>query len=163
LLLTYGKNDAKFLAIKGCELLMSLLIGGSGVYNETMAKNSHKHLSRREREIMDIIYERGQATVAEVMERLDSAPSYSAVRALLRILEEKGALRHEKQGQRYIFIPTVTREKAKRSALKRMLQVFFNDSTEAAVAELLDISHTRLTEEEWERLAALVEQAKKRG
>jgi BlaI family penicillinase repressor len=127
-----------------------------------MPKDSHKHFSRREREIMDIIYERGRSTVTEVMERLDDAPSYSAVRALLRILEEKGALRHEQQGQRYVFLPTVTREKAKRSALKRMLQVFFDDSTEAAVAALLDISSTRLTEEEWDRLTALVEEAKKR-
>jgi predicted transcriptional regulator len=112
---------------------------------------------------MDIIYERGRATVAEVMERLDDAPSYSAVRALLRILEEKGALRHEQQGQKYVFLSTVTRERAKRSALKRMLQVFFDDSTEAAVAALLDISQTRLTDEEWDRLTALVEEAKKRG
>ena len=128
-----------------------------------MAKNSHKHLSRREREIMDIVYERGRATVTEVMERLDNAPSYSAVRALMRILEEKGALRHERQGQKYVFLPTVTRENAKRSALKRMLQVFFNDSTEAAVAALLDISHTKLTDDEWDRLTVLVEEAKKRG
>ena len=112
---------------------------------------------------MDIIYERGRATVTEVMERLDNAPSYSAVRALMRILEEKGALRHERQGQKYTFIPTVTRENAKRSAMKRMLQVFFNDSTEAAVAALLDISHTRMSDEEWDRLTALVEEAKKRG
>lgn len=128
-----------------------------------MAKNSHQHLSRREGEIMDIIYERGQATVADVMERLDKAPSYSAVRALMRILEEKGVLRHERQGQKYVFFPKVNRENAKRSALKRMLQVFFNDSTESAVATLLDISHTRLTDEEWDRLTALVEEAKRRG
>ena len=112
---------------------------------------------------MDIIYERGRATVTDVMERLENAPSYSAVRALIRILEEKGALRHERQGQKYVFLPTVTRENAKRSALKRMLQVFFNDSTEAAVAALLDISHTRLTDDEWDRLTVLVEEAKKRG
>jgi predicted transcriptional regulator len=128
-----------------------------------MAKESHKYLSRREREIMDIIYERGRATVAEVMERLDSAPSYSAVRALLRILEEKGALKHEQQGQRFVFLPTVTREKAKRSALKKTLHVFFNDSVSAAVAALLDISHTKLTDEEWDQLTQLVETAKKRG
>lgn len=112
---------------------------------------------------MDIVYELGRATVTEVMKRLENAPSYSAVRALLRILEEKGALRHEQDGQRYVFLPTVTREKAKRSALKRMLQVFFDDSTEAAVAALLEVSHTRLSDEEWDRLTALVEEAKKRG
>ena len=128
-----------------------------------MTNHSHKKLSRREREIMDIVYERGQATVAEVMERLNEAPSYSAVRALMRILEEKGALRHEKQGQRYVFLPTVAREEAKRSALKRMLQVFFDNSTESAVAALLDLSDTQLSDEEWDRLTAMVEEAKKRG
>ena len=112
---------------------------------------------------MDVIYERGRATVTEVMDRLDNAPSYSAVRALLRILEEKGALRHEQQGQKYVFFPTLPREKAKRSALKRMLHVFFNDSTEAAVTALLDISQTRLTDEEWDRLTSLIKEAKKRG
>jgi len=112
---------------------------------------------------MDIIYERGRATVTEVLERLDNAPSYSAVRALLRILEEKGALRHEQRGQKYVFIPTMTREKAKQSALKRMLHVFFDDSVESAVAALLDIKSTQLTETEWERLTALVEESKKRG
>ena len=112
---------------------------------------------------MDIIYELGRASVSDVMERLEKAPSYSAVRALMRILEEKGALRHEQLGQKYVFIPTITREKAKRSALQRVLQVFFDDSTEAAVAALLDISSTRLTDEEWERLSAIVEEAKQRG
>jgi BlaI family penicillinase repressor len=128
-----------------------------------MANQSHRHLSRREREIMDIIYQRGQATAAEVMENLQDPPGYSAVRTLLRVLEEKGDLRHEQQGPRYVFLPTVTHEKAKRSALKRMLEVFFNGSTEAAVAALLDISQARLTPEEWERLGLLVERAKKKG
>jgi len=128
-----------------------------------MAKKDHKHFSRREREIMDIIYERGRATVSEVLERLEDSPSYSTVRALMRILEEKGALRHEEQGQKYVFFPTLARDKAKRSALKRMLHVFFNDSVESAVAALLDISSTDLTDEEWERLTAIVEESKKRG
>jgi len=127
-----------------------------------MAKQSHRHLSRREREIMDIIYQRGHATAAEVMDDLHNPPGYSAVRALLRVLEEKGDLRHEQQGQRYVFLPTVTHEKAKRSALKRMLEVFFNDSTEAAVAALLDISQARLTSDEWDRLGMLLERAKKK-
>ena len=128
-----------------------------------MANHSHKKLSRREREIMDIVYERGRVTVTEVMERLNEAPSYSAVRALMRILEEKGALRHEKQGQRYVFLPTLAREEAKRWALKRMLRVFFDNSTESAVAALLDLSYTQLTDEEWDRLTSIVEEAKKRG
>jgi len=112
---------------------------------------------------MDIVYERGRVPVTEVMERLNEAPSYSAVRALMRILEEKGALRHEKQGQRYVFLPTLAREEAKRSALKRMLRVFFDNSTESAVAALLDLSDTQLTDEEWDRLTSIVEEAKKRG
>jgi BlaI family transcriptional regulator, penicillinase repressor len=127
-----------------------------------MAEQSHKHLSRREREIMEIIYQRGQATAAEVMERLHNPPSYSAVRALLRILEDKGELKHEQQGPRYVFIPRVTHETAKRTALKRLLEVFFNGSTEAAVATLLDISQARLTPEEWERLGQLVERSRKK-
>ena len=126
-----------------------------------MAKNPGGHFSRREREIMDIIYQRGQATAAEVMENLHDPPSYSAVRALLRVLEEKGNLKHEQTGQRYVFKPTVPRERAKRSALKRMVDVFFNGSTEAAVAALLD--NSQLTTEEWERLAVLLERAKKEG
>jgi BlaI family transcriptional regulator, penicillinase repressor len=128
-----------------------------------MAKDSGGHFSRREREIMDIIYQRGQATAAEVMENLQNPPSYSAVRALLRVLEEKGSLKHELNGQRYVFRPTVTREKAKRSALKRMVDVFFGGSTEAAVAALLASNQTRLTAEEWERLAALLARARKEG
>jgi len=128
-----------------------------------MAKHSERHLSRREREIMEIIYQRGQATAAEVMEQLHDPPGYSAVRALLRILEEKGALRHEQQGPRYVFLPTVTHEKARRSALKRMVEVFFHGSTEAMVATLLDMSHARLTPDEWERLGQLIERSRKRG
>lgn len=117
------------------------------------------HLSRREREIMDIIYERGRATAAEIVEGMHSPPSYSAVRTLLRVLEEKGHLTHEQCGQRYVFLPTVNPEKAKRSALQKVLKVFFNNSTEAVVATLLDISEARLTEEERGRLSKLIEQA----
>lgn len=128
-----------------------------------MAKKSGGHFTRREREIMDIIYQRGQATAAEVMENLQDPPSYSAVRALLRVLEEKGNLKHELNGQRYVFRPTVPRGRAKRSALKRMVDVFFDGSTEAAVAALLETSQARLTNDEWERLAALIERARKEG
>ena len=128
-----------------------------------MANQSERPLSRREREIMEIIYQRGQATAAEVMEQLHNPPGYSAVRALLRILEEKGALRHEQQGPRYVFLPTVTHEKASRSALQRMVEVFFNGSTEAVVATLLDISQTRLTPDEWERLSQLIERSREQG
>ena len=128
-----------------------------------MAKKSGGHFTRREREIMDIIYQRGQATAAEVMENLQDPPSYSAVRALLRVLEEKGNLKHEINGQKYVFRPIVPRARAKRSALKRMVDVFFDGSTEAAVTALLETSQSKLTNDEWERLAALIERARKEG
>src|SRR3954454_18922271 len=109
-----------------------------------MAKPVGKGLSRRERQIMDVIYRRGRATAAEVLEGLPDPPSYSAVRAMLRVLEEKGHLRHASQGPRYLFMPTVPREKARRSALKQLVQTFFDGSTEQAVAALLDLSSRAL-------------------
>ncbi len=112
---------------------------------------------------MDIIYQRGQATAAEVMENLPSPPGYSAVRAMLRLLEEKGYLKHQQDGPRYIYLPTLSREKARQSALKQMLQTFFDGSTEEAVAALLDISRSRLTDEELDRLSQLIEEARKEG
>ena len=128
-----------------------------------MAQRSQVNLSRRERQIMDIVYKSGQATAAEVQAALPDPPSYSAVRALLRILEEKGHLKHQQEGLRYVFIPTVTRDRAKRSALQGVLQTFFDNSTEEAVAALLDISQTRLSAAELDRLSELIEQAKKEG
>jgi predicted transcriptional regulator len=128
-----------------------------------MAKPSLPQLSRRERQIMDIIYRGGQATAAEVMQQLPDPPSYSAVRAMLRILEEKGHLRHEEQGPRYVYLPTLPREKARSSALKQLVQTFFEGSTEQAVAALLDMSSSQLSEEELDRLAQLIEQARKEG
>ncbi|MFN8003644.1 MAG: BlaI/MecI/CopY family transcriptional regulator [Acidobacteriota bacterium] len=130
---------------------------------KTMTQKSHVHLSRRERQIMDIVYQRGQATAAEVMEQLPDPPSYSAVRAMLRLLEEKGYLRHEQDGPRYLFKPTLAREKARKSALKQMLQTFFDGSTEQAVAALLDMSRSKLSEDELERLSQLIEDARKEG
>jgi len=128
-----------------------------------MSKPSQIILSRRERQIMDIIYKRGQATAAEVMEQLPDPPGYSAVRALLRVLEEKGHLRHAQEGQRYVYMPIVARDKAKHSALKRVLQIFFDDSTEEAVAALLNISQERLTDGDLARLERLIRQARKEG
>lgn len=128
-----------------------------------MSKKEHHTLSRREQQIMDIIYSRGQASATEVMENLPAPPSYSAVRALLRVLEEKGHLRHKRDGQRYLYFPTVARERMKRSALRRVLQTFFNDSAEDAVAALLDISQERLSDEELERMAKLINQARREG
>jgi BlaI family transcriptional regulator, penicillinase repressor len=120
-------------------------------------------LSRRERQIMDAIYRRGQATAAEVLEDLPDPPSYSAVRAMLRVLEEKGHLRHDQQGPRYVFLPTVPRDKARRSALKQLVQTFFEGSTEQTVAALLDLSASKLSEAELDRLSQLINQARKEG
>ena len=128
-----------------------------------MTKPTAYQLSRRERQIMDIIYRLGQATAAEVMEQLPSPPGYSAVRAMLRILEEKGHLRHEEQGPRYVYLPTLPREKARSSALKQLVQTFFEGSTEQAVAALLGMSTAPLSDEELDRLAGLIEQARKEG
>jgi predicted transcriptional regulator len=128
-----------------------------------MNKKELNTLSRRERQIMDIIYSRGQATANEVLENLSDPPSYSAVRALLRVLEEKGHLRHTLDGQRYVYSPTVARERAKRSALHGVLQTFFGGSAEEAVAALLDISQERLSDDELKRMENLIKQARKEG
>jgi predicted transcriptional regulator len=120
-------------------------------------------LSRRERQIMDIIYRRGRATAADVLADLPDPPSYSAVRALLRVLEEKGHLRHEQDGPRYLFLPTVGRDRARRSALKQLVRTFFDGSAEEAAAALLDMSRDRLTPDELDRLSTLIEKARKEG
>ncbi len=127
-----------------------------------MSKEPHVDLSRRERQIMNILYQQGRATAAEVRELLPNKPGYSAVRAMLRILEEKGHIRHEEKALRYVFMPTVPREKAKRSALRHLLDTFFEGSTEKAVAALLDGSSTRLTKEELDRLARLIGEAREK-
>ena len=128
-----------------------------------MSKETNTKLSRREREIMNVIYRAGRASAADVLEQLADPPSYSAVRALLRVLEEKGHLRHEEDGPRYVFLPTVPRERAGQSALKQLLHTFFDGSTEQAVAALLDLSSTRLSEEELGRLSRLIADARKEG
>ena len=128
-----------------------------------MDTSTSAQLSRRERQIMDVIYARGRATVAEVRERLPDPPTYSAVRALLRILETKGHLRHEQEGPRYVFLPTVPAEKARDSALRHLLRTFFDGSAEGAVAALLDLGSAELSPEEFDRLADRIEQARKEG
>ena len=129
-----------------------------------MGKNQQiNHLSRREQQIMDIVYSLGKTTAAEVVENLSDPPSYSAVRALLRILEEKGHLRHEQIGQKYIYLPTLEREQVKHSALRRVLQTFFGGSAEEAVAALLDLSQEQLTDEELKRMEKLIKQARQEG
>ncbi len=128
-----------------------------------MANTGHSQLTRRERQIMDIVYRRGHATAAEVLAELPDPPSYSAVRALLRILEEKGYLRHQQEGPRYVFLPTLARDKARRSALKQMVQTFFDGSAEQAVAALLDMSQPRLSQADLDRLVRLIGKARKEG
>ena len=120
-------------------------------------------LSRRERQIMEVIYSRGRATAAEVRADLPEAPSYSAVRAMLRILEEKGHLVHEAEGPRYVFMPTVPREKARETALKRLVQTFFGGSPENAVAALLELDEDRLDPDALDRLSEIITEAKKEG
>jgi len=124
---------------------------------------SHPHLSRRERQIMDVLYRKGSATAAEVLESMPEPPSYSAVRALLRILEQKGHIRHEETGGRYVFMPTLASDKAKRSAIRHLVQTFFNDSSEEAVAALLDSSASKLSDSELDRLQELIDKARKGG
>ena len=126
-------------------------------------KEPHLQLSRRERQIMDVIYKLGKATAAEVHERLPDQPTYSTVRAKLRVLEEKGYVRHEEQGPRYLFIPTTPRDKARRSALQHLVDTFFGGSTEQVVATLLDSSASRLSDAELDRLSEMIEKARKEG
>jgi predicted transcriptional regulator len=119
--------------------------------------------SRREREIMDIIYARGQASASDVHTAMIDAPSYSTVRALLRILEEKGHLCHREDGARYIYRPTESREKASRSALRQMLKTFFNGSLSNAVAALVDAEGAKLSDNELKRLESIVKAAKNKS
>lgn len=128
-----------------------------------MSPSPFENLSRRERQIMDVIFERGTATAAEVQEAIPDPPSYSAVRALLRILVDKGHLTHQREGARYVYSPVVNREKAKKSAIRQVVQTFFDDSPEQAVAYLLNQSHNNLDREALDRLARMIEESRKEG
>lgn len=125
-----------------------------------MAKAALKHLSRRERQIMDVLFRRGRATVAEVQEALPDPPGYSAVRALLRILEGKGHIRHEEEGPRYVYVPRVDREKARQSALRHLVQTFFDGSVAQTAAALLDQGGRDLSDDDLERLSATIARAR---
>ena len=124
--------------------------------------NTEHHLSRRERQIMDVLHTRGQATAAEVLAALPNPPSYSAVRALLRILEEKGHLRHRKRSREFVYSPTRQRARAGLSAFQRLLQTFFDGSLEKAVAAHLSDPDTELSEDELKRLSSIIKQAKRK-
>ncbi len=121
------------------------------------------HLSRRERQIMDTLHQRGRATAAEVQAALPDPPSYSAVRALLRILEEKDHVKHLKDGARYVYQPRVSPQTARRSALKRLVSTFFAGSVAQTMAALLENGDTRLSQSELQRIEQLIEQARKEG
>jgi predicted transcriptional regulator len=126
-----------------------------------MPKPPHFTLSRRERQIMDIVYRLGRATVGEVMAELSGEPAYSTVRAQLRVLEEKGQLRHEEHGLRYVYLPAIPRHTVRQSALKHLVDTFFEGSAEKVVAALLGRDSSRISEEELERMAQLIEKARK--
>ena len=124
---------------------------------------SLSNLSRRERQIMDVVYRVGRASVGDVLERIPDPPSYSAVRALMRILEEKNHLRHEQDGPRYVYLPTVPRDTAQRSALSHLVRTFFHGSTEAAVAALLEMDDGSLSDAELTRISDIIDQARGQG
>jgi len=128
-----------------------------------MADHWQRTLSRRERQIMEIIYRRGRASVSEVLEEMPDPPSYSSARATMGILENKGHLKHEKEGPRYVYSPTVSRRKASSSAARQLLNTFFDGSVERAVAALLSASESELSDEELDRLALLIRGARKEG
>src|ERR671939_2136139 len=123
----------------------------------------HRDLGRRERQLMDVVYRLGKASAAEVRAELPDPPSYSAVRAMLRLLEEKGLLTHEQDGLRYVYRPTVAREQARRSALRHLVKTFFGGSPAQAAAALLEMSDAKLSAEDRARLAKLVATAKTEG
>jgi BlaI family penicillinase repressor len=125
--------------------------------------NQHLHLSRRERQIMDVVYELGSATAAEVRQKIPDPPSYSAVRAMLRVLEDKGIVKHEQDGPRYLYRPIVRREIARQSALRQMVRTFFEGSTAQAVAALLDLSNSKLSKADLDRLSKMIKEAGKQG
>jgi len=128
-----------------------------------MKKKCMEILSRRERQIMDVIYQRGKASASEVREALSDPPSYSSVRTILRVLENKGYLKHIERDLKYVYLPTISQDKAKNSALQHMMKIFFNGSPERVVAAILDNDEIKLTEEELNKIVKLIEQAREEG
>jgi BlaI family transcriptional regulator, penicillinase repressor len=128
-----------------------------------MARISQVNLTRRERQIMDILYRLGRATAGEVMTDLPGEPSYSTVRAQLRVLEDKGHVEHEEVGLRYVYTPTVPRHEVRQSALRHMVDTFFEGSTQKVVAALLGSEGGRISPEELDRIAELIDKARKAG
>ena len=150
-----------------CQVLSTVLISQHAYAERRGSRanesNRSQDLSRRERQIIDALYKLGRASAADIRAELPAAPSYSAVRSLLRILEEKGHIRHEQDGPRYVYVPVIGRDNAKRSAMRHMLQTFFDGSTSQAMSALLDVSSSRLDDAELDRLKKLIDQARKQG
>jgi predicted transcriptional regulator len=128
-----------------------------------MTQPIHNQLGRRERQIMDAIYRLGRASVTEVRESLSDPPSYSAVRAMLGFLEDKGYLRHEREGMKYVYLPTVDAKQARRSALQHMVKTFFNGSAAQAAAALIEMNDTELSQDDVKRLSELIKKARQEG
>ena len=128
-----------------------------------MARDGHRNLSRRERQIMDILYQRGRASAQEILDALPDPPTYSAVRAKLRVLEQKGHIRHQEESLRYVYLPVVARDAARKSALRHMVSTFFAGSVQDTVAALLDLSAANLKSADLDRITELIEQARKEG
>lgn len=128
-----------------------------------MRKRTPLDLGRRERQIMETVYAHGQASVSDVLAALPDPPSYSAVRAILNTLEEKGHLRRKKLGKKFLYLPTVSREKAGHSVLKNMLATFFNDSAVQAMSSLIEMNEKDLSDEDLARLSEMIDEARKRG
>ena len=128
-----------------------------------MPSPRHDELGRRERQILEAVYRLGRASASEVQSQLPDPPSYSAVRAMLRILEAKGHLRHEPDGPRYVYLPIVPRERARRSALRHVVDTFFSGSVEQAVAALIESTDAKLSPDELERLSDRIARARKQG
>ena len=124
---------------------------------------THTSLTRRERQIMDVLYRRGRATAAEVMGELPGEPNYSTVRTQLRVLEDKGHVSHDEEGGRYVYAPAVPRHAARKSALKHLVETFFDGSAEQVVAAVLGGEASRLSDEELDRVASLIDKARKEG
>jgi predicted transcriptional regulator len=131
-----------------------------GISPRNISHSGHSALTRRERQIMDILYRRGRATAGEVMEELSGDPNYSTVRTQLRVLEEKGHVHHEEHGLRYVYTPAVPRSSARKSALRHLVDTFFDGSAEGAVAAILGGEGTKLSDEQLDRIADLVKQSK---
>ena len=128
-----------------------------------MSKKLQHGLGKRERQIMEVIYRRKVATAQEVLDEIPDPPGYSTVRSFLTILEEKGFLKHERRGRRYVYSPTISHKSAVRSTLQNVLKTFFNNSVEDAVEALMEVHGKHLNDDDYDRLIKLIEKAKKEG